>query len=79
VDWCKATDYPYFVDFMFPGLKLIRHPRMGWMVLVGESGTLKLWVDLFSNIAEFRYKIVPSFEDATKFLDTVVVTPPPES
>src|SRR5439155_18650907 len=60
VDWRKATDYPYFVDFMFPGLKLIRHPRMGWMLLVGESGTLTLSVDLFSTVASFRYKIVPT-------------------
>jgi hypothetical protein len=73
VDWRAATDYPYFADFIFPGLKILRHRNMGWIVLVGENRTVKLWVDLFEHIEDFRYKIVPSFEDATAFLRTVVM------
>jgi hypothetical protein len=73
VDWRQATDYPFFADFMFQGLKLIRHKNMGWIVLVGEDRTLKLWVDLFANISNFRYKIVSTFEEATEFLRTSVI------
>jgi len=72
VDWRETTEYPLFADFMFPGLKLIRMPRMGWLVLVGESSTLKLWVDLFANISDFRYKIVSTPQDAVDFLHTVI-------
>jgi hypothetical protein len=74
VDWRQATDYPFFADFMFPGLKLLRHPRMGWLALVGESKTVKLWVDLFSHIESIHFKIFRDVEEAVQFLQTIVTT-----
>ncbi len=73
VDWRQATDNPYFADFIFTGLKLLRHPRIGWLVIVGESRTVKLWVDLFGAVENFRYKIFRTFEEATEFLDGVLM------
>jgi hypothetical protein len=73
VDWRHATDQPYFADFIFTGLKLLRHPRIGWLVIVGESRAVKLWVELFETVENFRYRIFPTFEEATQFLDNIVM------
>jgi hypothetical protein len=73
VDWRQTTDYPYFVDLLPPARKLLRHARLGWIVIVGQNHTVKLWLDLFSGITDFRYKVVDKTEDAAQFLNTVVI------
>jgi hypothetical protein len=74
VDWRQATDYPYFVDLLPPARKLLKHSRLGWIVIVGPNNTVKLWADLFSGITEFRYKIFDTLDNAKEFLRTAVLS-----
>lgn len=73
VDWRKATEYPYFVDLLPPARKLLKHARLGWIVIVGPNNTIKLWLDLFSGITDFRYKVFNTVDEAAQFLRTVVL------
>jgi hypothetical protein len=74
VDWRQTKDYPYFVDLLFPARKLLRHPRLGWIVIVGQSNTVNLWLDLFTGIkSDFRYKVFNTLDEAAAFLRTVVM------
>ena len=74
VDWRQTKDYPYFVDLLFPARKLLRHSRLGWIVIVGQSSTVNLWLDLFTGIkSDFRYKVFDTLDDAAQFLRTVVM------
>jgi hypothetical protein len=74
VDWRQTKEYPFFVDLLFPARKLLRHPRLGWIVIVGQSHTVNLWLDLFTGIkADFRYKVFDTLDESAQFLRTVVM------
>src|SRR5260221_8834604 len=75
VDWRQAADYPYFMDLLPPTRKLLRHSRLGWIMIVGQNKTIKLWLDLFAGITDFRYKVFDTLDEAAEFLRTVVMTP----
>ncbi len=71
VDWRKTTNYPYFMDLFDPARKLVQHKHLGWIVIVGQSDVIKLWIELFSRVTEFRYKVFKTLDDATAFLQKV--------
>jgi hypothetical protein len=74
VDWRNATDLPFFADFVFTGKKLIQHKNMGWLIVVGRSKIVELWLKLFEGIANIRYKVFDTPEEAVEFLRTVVMS-----
>src|SRR5215470_16828701 len=66
VDWRKTTDYPYFINLFDPARKLMKQPRLGWIVIVGQNDVIELWIELFSRIADFRHKTARTVEQAAE-------------
>jgi len=67
-DWRKATCYPIDYDMMSLILKMVQHPNMDWIVVLGMSPTLNFWAKLVSQIARPRYRVADTMEDALEFL-----------
>src|SRR5438132_1046213 len=56
-DWRKAACYPIDYDMMSVILKMIQHPNMDWIVVLGMSPTLNFWAKLVSQITRPRYHV----------------------
>ena len=67
-DWRKATRYPIDYDMMAMILKMVQHPNLDWIVVLGMSPTLNFWATLVSQIARPRYHVTDTLDEALEFL-----------
>src|SRR5689334_5745224 len=55
-DWRKAAHYPIDYDMVSLIVKMVQHPNLDWIVVLGMSPTLNFWAKLITQIARPRYQ-----------------------
>lgn len=72
VDIREVTGFSVGQIQTLPQLRhLIRHPKMGWIAVVGRTGGLSFWLKLMTKLVGLRYANFETSQDAIEFLREV--------
>jgi len=67
-DWRHADNYPINFDMISLISKLVRHPNMAQIVVVGMNPALLFWGNIFTNMVGLQYQTATSVELAVKLI-----------
>lgn len=67
-DWRHADNYPINFDMISLISKLIQHPNMREIVVIGINPALQFWGNIFASMIGLHYQTAASFEEALKLI-----------
>jgi hypothetical protein len=70
-DWGQAHGYPLQFRMVSKSMRILRHPNLGYIALVGMNPSVAFWLDFFARLIRFDYKLCATVEEARQFLDEI--------
>ena len=68
-DWRRAANYPISYDMITFISRVVRHPNMGKIVVLGMNPTLEFWGKLFTSLIGLHYDTANTVQEALTLLE----------
>lgn len=68
LDFQQATEIPRNLTNATQTLKYMRHPALGWTIMITENQIQRMFASVLAQIFRVRFKMVGSMEEALAFL-----------
>lgn len=72
VDMRSHPKFEFSILKMQSVTKVAKHPRAGWVVVVGTSPLISFWLEALRKVAGLKFKVFPTIEDAESFLTGIL-------
>lgn len=68
LDMRQATEIPRNLSNASHALKYMRHPALGWTVMITESQIQRMFASVLAQVFRVRFKVVADMAEAVDFL-----------
>jgi hypothetical protein len=66
VDWRRASSYPFNYDMISRISQLLRHPKLGYIFVMGMNPVLSFWAELYTRLTGVKWQKVENINQAVE-------------